>query len=108
MKTQSLLKISFDSMRIILAAILNFSALFVFSQQAPLIISPVADVYVWGSTSGTPVPNVSNYGSTTSLQVKFVSGGPTVTRWSFLKFDLTSQGISTLAKATIRLGQQEL
>ena len=84
-------------------AILSFSSLFVFSQQAALVISPVADAYVWGATSGTPVPNVSNYGSATSLQVKFVSGSPTVTRWSFLKFDLTSQGISTLAKAKLRL-----
>jgi sialate O-acetylesterase len=103
MKIQSQSKIISGSKGIILMAILNFSSILVFSQQAAIVISPVADAYVWGSTSGTPVPNVSNYGSSTSLQVKFVSGSPTVTRWSFLKFDLSSQGIITLAKATIRL-----
>lgn len=103
MRIQSQFKIIPYLIQIILIAILNFIPCFVFSQQAPLIVSPVADAYVWGSTSGTPVPNVTNYGSATSLQVKFVSGSPTVTRWSFLKFDLTGQGISTLAKATLRL-----
>lgn len=58
--------------------------------------NPVADAYVFGGSTKT------NYGSATNLQVKY-NGTASYTRKSFVKFDLTGKGISSVTNAKVRL-----
>ena len=77
--------------------------LFAISGTSEASFNPVADAYVYGSKTGTPVPELTNYGTATSLQVKFVSGSTAVARGAFLKFDLTGQEITSMTNAKLRL-----
>lgn len=61
----------------------------------------VADTYVDGTPSGTPVKNVTNYGTETSLKTSYAWGQVANSKWIYLKFDLT--GVSSITNATLRL-----
>lgn len=64
-------------------------------------LSAAADTYVDGTPSGTPVKNVTNYGTETSLKTSYAWGQVANSKWIYLKFDLT--GVSSVTNAALRL-----
>lgn len=64
-------------------------------------IPATADAYVDGTPSGSPVKNITNYGTDPSLKVSYAWGQVVNSKWTYLKFDLT--GVSSINSATLRL-----
>ncbi|HEY9247900.1 MAG TPA: DNRLRE domain-containing protein, partial [Rariglobus sp.] len=59
------------------------------------------DTYVNGLQTGSPVPNITNYGNETTLQTSYAYGMAQNAKWIYLKFDLT--GVTSVSSATLRL-----
>jgi len=62
------------------------------------VLNPTADAFVANGATST------NYGTATSLQVSYNFGNAPYSRWSYLKFDLTSLG--TITSATLELNRR--
>jgi photosystem II stability/assembly factor-like uncharacterized protein len=61
-------------------------------------LSPTADAYVAGAATG------ANYGTATNLAVSYKGGNAGDSRWTYLKFDLSSVGAVT--SASLQLSRQ--
>ena len=59
------------------------------------------DTYVNGLQSGSPVPNVTNYGTEATLKASYAYGQAANAKWIYLKFDLS--GVTSVSSATLRL-----